>query len=93
MAQLDIPSDKERLSRPRPNLAAYMPLLAATAFTAALYFGQVSLLASKLGEVLVGVFDTSVPAFPLAGRSGSGLSMPPLSRAGLRRLPSRTRRC
>ena len=44
-----------------------MPLLAATAFTAALYFGQVSLLASKLGEVLVGVFDTSVPAFPLAG--------------------------
>ncbi|MDG6990949.1 MAG: exosortase/archaeosortase family protein [Nitrososphaerota archaeon] len=55
------------MSRPRPNLAAYMPLLAATAFTAALYFGQVSLLASKLGEVLVGVFDTSVPAFPLAG--------------------------
>lgn len=42
-------------------------LIAATAISLGLYSSQALLLLLKLGEVLGGVFDTSVPAFPLAG--------------------------
>ncbi len=39
----------------------------ATLLTLAIYFPQAALLLLKVGEVLGGVFDTSVPAYPLAG--------------------------
>ncbi len=60
-------SDIARLKQSRQTLALITPLAAATVITAILYSGQVLLLALKLGEVFGGVFDTSVPAFPLAG--------------------------
>jgi exosortase/archaeosortase family protein len=41
--------------------------LASTAVTLALYWKLAALLLSKIGEVANGVFDTSVPAYPLAG--------------------------
>lgn len=45
----------------------YLPLLVASAVTPVLYFPQAQMLLFKIGEALTGVFDTSVPAFPLAG--------------------------
>ncbi|MDG6898412.1 MAG: exosortase/archaeosortase family protein [Nitrososphaerota archaeon] len=44
-----------------------MSIALATAFTLVVYSAQFVLLVSKLGEVFGGVFDTSVPAYPLAG--------------------------
>jgi exosortase/archaeosortase family protein len=43
------------------------PMTIATAVSLALYYQQAFLLLLKVGEVVNGVFDTSVPAFPLAG--------------------------
>ena len=43
------------------------PFAIATVATLAIYFNQVLLLLSKIGEVFAGVFDTNVPAYPLAG--------------------------
>ncbi len=43
------------------------PLGIATVVTLALYGREATLLLLKVGEVVNGVFDTSVPAFPLAG--------------------------
>ncbi len=43
------------------------PLVVATVVSLALYYPQAALLLFKLGQVFNGVFDTSVPAFPLAG--------------------------
>ncbi|MDG6980673.1 MAG: exosortase/archaeosortase family protein [Nitrososphaerota archaeon] len=44
-----------------------IPIAIATAVTLALYYQQALLLLLKVGQVFSGVFDTSVPAFPLAG--------------------------
>jgi exosortase/archaeosortase family protein len=43
------------------------PILVATMVTLALYYQEAALLLSKVVEVFNGVFDTSVPAYPLAG--------------------------
>ena len=46
---------------------ALVPVAAATMVALLVYFQQARLLLLKVGEVFGGVFDTSVPAFPLAG--------------------------
>ena len=52
----------------RSTASGWLPqLAAATVVSLALYYPQALLLLLKLGEVFGGVFDTSVPAFPLAG--------------------------
>lgn len=48
-------------------LGDYSPVLIATLVSVALYYNEASLLLLKIGEVFGGIFDTSVPAFPLAG--------------------------
>ncbi|MDG6903017.1 MAG: exosortase/archaeosortase family protein [Nitrososphaerota archaeon] len=45
----------------------FVPVAVATAVSLGLYYQQALLLLLKIGEVLNGVFDTSVPSFPLAG--------------------------
>jgi exosortase/archaeosortase family protein len=59
------------LSRDRPPsdelLRGAWPAVAATIATAVLYFGAVAELLSKAGEMLGGVFDTSVPFYPQVG--------------------------
>ena len=49
------------------DIHAFLPVTIATVVTLALYFQQALLLLLKLSEVFNGVFDTSVPTFPLAG--------------------------
>ena len=49
------------------GLKDYSPLIGATVVTLLVYNQQAALLLSKVGEVITGVFDTSVPAFPLVG--------------------------
>ena len=49
------------------TLSGIYPLLAATLASLVIYYQQALLLLLKVGEVFSGVFDTSVPAFPLAG--------------------------
>jgi exosortase/archaeosortase family protein len=53
----------------RPGLRALdlYPLVVATAVSLLVYSQQALLLLTKVDEVFAGVFDTSVPAFPLAG--------------------------
>lgn len=48
-------------------LRVLAPVVAATVVSLALYSRQALLLFLKIGEVFGGVFDTSVPAYPLAG--------------------------
>lgn len=55
------------MSRAEAGLAKFLPLIVATALTPVIYVRQAQMLLLKVGEVLTGVFDTSVPAFPLAG--------------------------
>jgi exosortase/archaeosortase family protein len=45
----------------------YWPLVLATASAVAVNFGGVALLLSKVGEMIGGVFDTSVPFYPQVG--------------------------
>ena len=56
-----------RLNKQGDPLRVLAPLVAATVVSLALYSQQALLLLLKVGEVFNGVFDTSVPAFPLAG--------------------------
>lgn len=51
----------------RPTGSHLLPVAVATAVSLGLYWRQALLLLLKVGEVFGGVFDTSVPAFPLAG--------------------------
>ena len=55
------------MARTDLNLGRLYPLAAATVVSLAVYFQQAQLLLLKVGEVFGGVFDTTVPAYPLAG--------------------------
>ena len=59
--------ERVRMNKPGPTLNKLYPLVVATAVSLTLYSQQALLLLLKVGEVFNGVFDTSVPAFPLAG--------------------------
>lgn len=50
-----------------PSRSSLTPIVVATGVSLVLYSQQALLLLLKVGEVFEGVFDTSVPAFPLAG--------------------------
>ncbi|MDE1854266.1 MAG: exosortase/archaeosortase family protein [Thaumarchaeota archaeon] len=55
------------MNRPASALSDLLPIFAATLASLAIYGQQALLLLLKIGEVFGGVFDTTVPAYPLAG--------------------------